>query len=225
MDLTPFLEINLLDLKEPLVNELRKFAKENFDKDSIFSTASELKYSNLIKDYLKKLLDEPSDDYVRFILNEIYDGQKNQKILDKFKPIIKKASTAFINDIVNQKISSALASEETEDAPEPVVEPVKESKIVTTEEEIEAFYIIRGMLVGAVDISDIVYRDTESYFGILFQNNNRKPICRLILDKKKMQILIPDEKKSFTRYYIDSLNDLYDYKDQLLNVIKLYSED
>lgn len=225
MDLTPFLEINLLDLKEPLVNELRKFAKENFDKDSIFSTASELKYSNLIKDYLKKLLDEPSDDYVRFILNEIYDGQKNQKILDKFKPIIKKASTAFINDIVNQKISSALASEETEDAPEPVVEPVKESKIVTTEEEIEAFYIIRGMLVGAVDISDIVYRDTESYFGILFQNNNRKPICRLILDKKKMQILIPDEKKSFTRHYIDSLNDLYDYKDQLLNVIKLYSED
>ena len=225
MDLTPFLEINLLDLKEPLVSELRKFAKENFDKDSIFSTASELKYSNLIKDYLKKLLDEPSDDYVRFILNEIYDGQKNQKILDKFKPIIKKASTAFINDIVNQKISSALASEETEDAPEPVAEPVKESKIVTTEEEIEAFYIIRGMLVGAVDISDIVYRDTESYFGILFQNNNRKPICRLILDKKKMQILIPDEKKSFTRHYIDSLNDLYDYKDQLLNVIKLYSED
>lgn len=64
MDLTPFLEINLLDLKENLVNELKKFSKEAFDKDNILSTASELKYTNMIKEYLKKLLDEPSDEYV-----------------------------------------------------------------------------------------------------------------------------------------------------------------
>ena len=50
------------------------------------------------------------------------------------------------------------------------------SKIVTTEEEIEAFYIIRGMLAGSVDVNDIVHRDTESYFGILYKDNNRKPI-------------------------------------------------
>lgn len=223
MDLTPFLEINLLDLKENLINELKKFSKGVFDKESIFSTASELKYSNLIKDYLKNLLDDPSDDYIRFILNEIYDGQKNQKIIDKFKPIIKKANNAFINDIVNQKISSALASEESEEANE-LTEPVTESKIKTTEEEIEAFYIIRGILVGVIDINDIVYRDTESYFGILYHNNNRKPICRLNLDTKKKQILIPDANKSFTRYYIESLNDLYKYKDQLIATAKLYSE-
>ena len=223
MDLTPFLEINLLDLKENLINELKKFSKGVFDKESIFSTASELKYSNLIKDYLKNLLDDPSDDYIRFILNEIYDGQKNQKIIDKFKPIIKKANNAFINDIVNQKISSALASEESEEANE-LTEPVTESKIKTTEEEIEAFYIIRGILVGVIDINDIVYRDTESYFGILYHNNNRKPICRINLDTKKKQILIPDANKSFTRYYIESLNDLYKYKDQLIATAKLYSE-
>ncbi len=223
MDLTPFLEINMLDLKENLVNELKKFSKEIFDRDKIFSTASDLKYSNLIKDYLKKLLDEPTDDAVRFILNEVYDGLKSQKIIDKFKPIVKKASNSFINDIVNQKISSALTPDESESV-EIVNDEINTpaSKIITTDEEIEAFYIIRGMLVGITDVNDVVHRDTESYFGILYKDNNRKPICRLNLDTKKKQILIPDENKSFTRYYIESLNDLYSYKDKLINVVNMY---
>lgn len=223
MDLVPFLEINMLDIKENLVNELKKFSKEIFDRDKIFSTASDLKYSNLIKEYLKKLLDEPTDEYVRFILNEVYDGQKSQKVIDKFKPIIKKSGTTFINDIVNQKISSALMQEEPESAN--VIEEIpsiSESKIVTTEEEIESFYIIRGMLIGIVNVDDITYRDTESYFGILYKDNNRKPICRLNLDTKKTQILIPDKNKKFTRYYINALNDLYNYKNDLVEVVKQY---
>ena len=38
----------------------------------------------------------------------------------------------------------------------------------------EAFYIVRGILAGVVPIEDIIHRDTESYFGILYKNNNRK---------------------------------------------------
>ena len=116
MDLVPFLEINMLDLKENLVNELKKFSKQIFDKDKILSTASDLKYSNLIKEYLKKLLDDPTDDYVRFILNEVYDGLKSQKVIDKFKPIVKKSCNTFINDIVNQKISSALTPDDSDNS-------------------------------------------------------------------------------------------------------------
>lgn len=225
MDLTPFLEINLQDLREPLVNELKKFSKEAYDKENIFSTASELKYSNSIKDTLRKLFDEPTDDYIRFILNSIYTGQKNQKIVDKFKPIIKKASNGFINDIVNQKISSALTPNEDEQKNETVTNETNETapaKIVTTPEELEAFYIVRGILAGTVPIEDVVYRDTESYFGILYKDNNRKPICRINLDKKQKQIMIPDQDKNFKRYYISSLNDLYTYKEKLIESAKLY---
>lgn len=225
MDLTPFLEINLQDLREPLVNELKKFSKEAYDKENIFSTASELKYSNSIKDTLRKLFDEPTDDYIRFILNSIYTGQKNQKIVDKFKPIIKKASNGFINDIVNQKISSALTPNDEEQKNETEISETNEtatSKIVTTPEELEAFYIVRGILAGTVPIEDVVYRDTESYFGILYKDNNRKPICRINLDKRQKQIMIPDQDKNFKRYYISSLNDLYTYKEKLIESVKLY---
>lgn len=230
MDLTPFMEIDLENLKESLVPSLKKFCKIEFDKDSIFSTASELKYTNLIKDLLKKELDNPSDDFVKFVLSSIYDGQKNQKVIEKFSPIIKKSFNSFINELLNQKISSALNTENEKNSAsiqtdgQTGIDEQNEnfSKIVTTEEELQSFYIIRGLLAGSVNIQDIVYRDTESYFGILYKDNNRKPICRLNLDRKRMQLLIPNENKSFERVYLDSIDDLYLYKDRLIQVINRY---
>lgn len=153
----------------------------------------------------------------------IYDGQKNQKVIEKFTPLVKKAFSSFVNEIVNNKISSALTKEEDENEAENQINEVsQESKIVTTDEEIEVFYIIRGLLAGTIPIEDIAHRDTESYFGILYKDNNRKPICRVNLDRKNKQLFIPDENKKFERIYINSLNDIYKYKDQLINVVKRY---
>lgn len=222
MDLVPFLELNVLNLKDSSISELKKFCKENFDKDKIFSTAEELKYSSLIKSVLNSEFDSPSEDFVRFILTNIYDGQKNQRIIEKFTPVVKKAFSSFVNEIVNNKISSALSKDTDEQEVQeiPSIEP--SSKIITTEEEIESFYIIRGLLAEVVDVNSIVHRDTESYFGILYKDNNRKPICRINLDTKNKQLLIPDENKKFERIYIESLNDIYKYKKQLIDVVKRY---
>ena len=130
-----------------------------------------------------------------------------------------------MNDIVNQKISSALTKDEPEDnnvQNDSTSLPEPESKIITTPDELEAFYIIRAMLAEVVPVEDIVHRDTESYFGILYKNNNRKPICRLNLDTKTRQLLIPDENKKFERIYFNSLNDLYKYRSRILDVVKRY---
>lgn len=222
MDLVPFLEIDMLNLKDSSINELKKFCKGNFDKEKIFSTAEELKYNSLIKGVLAKEFDAPSEDFVRFILTTIYDGQKNQRVIDKFTPLVKRAFSSFVNEIVNNKISSALTKDTEEVEEEPEIADVPVTKIVTTEDEIEAFYIIRGILAGIIPVEDIAHRDTESYFGILYKDNNRKPICRLNLDTKNKQLLIPDENKKFERIYIDSLNDIYKYKDRLIEVAKRY---
>lgn len=222
MDMVPFLEVDMLNLKDAAINELKKFCKDNFDKDKIFSTAEELKYSSLIKGVLAKEFETPTEDFVRFILTNVYEGQKNQRVIDKFTPLVKKAFSSFINEIVTGKISSALSDENESTADESIniEEPI--SKVHTTADEIEAFYIVRGMLAGIVPVEDIVHRDTESYFGILYKNNNRKPICRINLDTKNKQLLIPDENKKFERIYIESLNDIYQYKDRLIEVVKRY---
>lgn len=222
MDLVPFLEIDMENLKDSSINELKKFCKDNFDKDKIFSTAEELKFSSLIKNVLANDLDSPSEDFVKYILSKIYDGPKTQRVVDKFTPVIKKTFSSFINEIVNNKISSALHSEEDQDEKDIPIPEEPVSKIVTTEAELEAFYIVRGLLAEVLPVETIAYRDTESYFGILFKDNNRKPICRLNLDTKNKQLLIPDENKKFERIYIDSLNDIYKYKKQLVSVAKRY---
>ncbi|WP_240043698.1 type I restriction endonuclease, partial [Akkermansia muciniphila] len=49
MDEKPFLVIDMLNLKDNQVPELKKFTKASFDIESIFDAASELKYSNEFK--------------------------------------------------------------------------------------------------------------------------------------------------------------------------------
>lgn len=225
MDLVPFMTFDMLNIKEALIPELKKFEKQNYDQDMIFSTAEELKYSSLIKEYLKNEMDNPSDGFVKDILSHVYDGTRTQKVVDKYTPLVKRAFTSFINDIVNQKISSALSTSEeseTEDSSkkENISEP--ESKIITTEEELESYYVVRGILAGTIPLKDIAHRDTESYFGILYQDNNRKPICRIFIGTTQKQILIPDENKNFERYYIQSIDEIYNYKNKLIEVANRY---
>ena len=45
MDTKPFLEFDLSSIQEPLVEELQKFTKANFNADTIISRAEELKYT------------------------------------------------------------------------------------------------------------------------------------------------------------------------------------
>lgn len=231
MDLVPFLEFDILNIKQNIVIELKKFMKDNFDVDNIFSTASELKYSKAIKNVLSTQLKDPTDDFVKYFLSSIYEGVKTQNVVDKFRPVVKKSLNDYISEMMNDKITSALKSEDNiavnslDVMEEELIEEEPETKINTTNEEVESFYIVKSILIDVVAASDITYKDNERYFSVLYKGNIRKTICRINLDTKKKQILIPDESKEFIRYYLSNINDIYAYKDQLIDVVKRYSED
>jgi len=223
MDLVPFLEIDMLNLKDVTINELKRFCKDVYDTESIFNAAEELKYSGLIKNYLAKELDNPSDDFVRYIADHVYDGKRTQKVIDKFQPLVKKSFTAFISDIVNQKITSALSKDEEVEVIEiEKTEEKEDSEVEVTAEEMEAFHVIRAMLSEVASAEEIAHRSTASYFGVLYTDNNRKPICRLMLNANRKQVLIPDEEKNFERFYIENPHDIYKHKEQLIEVVKRY---
>lgn len=229
MDMKPFLEFNLIDIKESLVPELKRFAKSNFNLDEIFNSASELKYSNEIKNYFISQLKDPSDEFTKFILSNTYEGVKTQNVVDKFKPIIKKTLNNYISELMNEKITTALKTEQTPSVEtEAVIEKEEEAKdkIITTDEELEAFGIIKGLLYEAVDPNSITYRDTGSYFAILFNGKVTKWICRIVLDEKRKQIffpsvLEPDNVKDI-KFNMESINELYSYKEMLINSVKRF---
>lgn len=235
MDKKPFLEINLLDINETQVAELKKFTKDSFDIDTIFNTASELKYTSLIKAQLNSQLNNPSDDFVRFVIGDFYTGVKTSNVVDKFRPIVKKSMQQFVNDIMNDKLKSILVNdnetiEDSNDKVEDckkieetvVIEESVASKIVTTEEELEGYNIVRSILSEVADVEDITYKDVIEYFGILHKNNVRKWICRLYVEGSKKSIIISDENKNGVRYYLDSITDIYKYKEELLKSVGKY---
>jgi hypothetical protein len=182
MDEKPFLILDLEDLDEHLIPELKKLTKSSFDVESVVGAAGELKYLSQIKRILEDQFSEPEEEFVRFFASRVYDGVLTAKVKNQFSGITAKALAQFLNDSINDRLKSAIDStvqhsisdsdieENTADEPE--------SKIVTTEEELEGFNIVRAVLRQKLPVDRISHRDTQSYFGVLLDDNNRKPLCQ-----------------------------------------------
>lgn len=229
MDTNPFLSINILEIRENQVPELKKFCKSVFDVDTIFSAASELKYVHEFKRMFAEQMETPSDDFVKLFLSECYSGQKTQGVLEKFRPLLRKALNDFISEMMNDKIKSALGgsggsvsvSEQKEDNSQ-MDYPEEKSRIVTTEEELEAYFIIKNLLNAKTDIHNITYKDTENYINILYKANTRKWICRLKLSTNQKILILPDENKKDIKYVLQDIYDLQKYKNELIDVLERY---
>lgn len=218
MDSSPFLEVDLLNIKDSDIAELKKFGKENFDMNTIINSASNLKYANSIEKILSEEFSTPSDDFIKLILNKgIYDGVKTQNVIDKYKPILKKSINHYVNNLVNQRLQSALNNSSSEVSSELAINVVDDNSIITTDEEIESYYIVKSILSENVTPDNIYYKDTYSYFGILYENKVTKWICRVYLKESVKFVVIPDKDKKDIRYEINNISDIYKLKQQLLD--------
>lgn len=223
MDSTPFFEFKITEIKDAEIAELKKFHKSYFDVESITNTASELKYLNELKSLLHKEIADPSDGFISFFTKQVYPKVITAKVKEQFAPIIKRSFNQLISDAINERLKSALNQEKEKDASEAIkieesINAEPESGIVTTEEEIEGFFIVKSMLRENIDSKRITYRDALSYFAILLDDNNRKTICRLYLNNKKY-LAVLDENKKETRYELQSLDDLYHHAGILSGVL------
>ena len=229
MDAKPFLEIDLLNIKEQQVAEVKKFHKAYFDIDKIVGTASELKYSNEIKAILNSELEEPTEAFVRFFLPQVYTGRATASVIEQFRSIVKRSLSQWISDKISNRLKTALEKEnendkiEAESVEGQLVDSDPKRNIETTEEELEGYYIVRSILRQNVDINRIVHRDTQTYFGILMDDNNRKPICRLYFNGGKKKIELFDENKKGMKYDIENLDDIYTHSEHLIKTLTYYN--
>lgn len=221
MDSKPFLHVNLLNLKESDIVELKKFHKSFFNVDAIFSTASELKYLNEIKSILTQETEAPTEDFVKYFINQVYAGRATEKVIEQFKGIVKKSLNQFTSEIVSNRLKTLLDKEKEDEK----VEALKEDDsngIVTTPEELEGYYIVKGIARQKIDAERIVYRDAQSYFTIIVDDNNRKPICKLYFNTTKKYIGIFSVGKAETKHELTSLNDIYNFSEQIQAIADTY---
>ncbi len=227
MDNKPFLEFSVQQIDDVIVSELKKFTKSTFNIDELLSSASELKYTKAIKNIINEQLVNPSDEFLKFVLNNVYTSRVTAQVKEQFTPIITKAFQQLINDKLNDRLKSALSIAEPPAAvpaiePTPVQQPTDENKIVTTQEELEGFYIVKSILKGHVDLSRVIYRDTLSYFGILLDDNNRRPIARLYFNGGKKYLSIFGADKKEEKIPVSLVDDIFEHKDKIIASAKNY---
>jgi hypothetical protein len=233
MDEKPFLEIDITDIKNSEIEEVKKFHKTYFDVENILSSANELKYTRELKEVISKEFTNPSPEFVKLIAKRVHEGIITPKLLEQFTVLVKKSAIGLINDAISDRLKSALKTETSEIEIQPITtnekeaaesESESESRIVTTAEELEGFYIVKSILRPYIAGDRITYRDTISYFGILVDDNNRKPICRLYFNsaEHKRIAFIGDDKKE-TRLSVKSLDDIYKYSEQLIEAVAKYT--
>ena len=235
MDEKPFLQIDLSDLDSSVFSEVEKLTKEVFDLDSIVSAAEELKYVGALKRVLAAQFKDPDDDWVRVLTTRVYEGSFTQKVREQFGQLVRKATKQFLADQVNDRLKTALGAQgyvptaptaplTGEEAAEESVEAAEDAArrdtgVETTLEELEGFQIVRAIACSEVAPSRIVARDTKSYFGILLDDNNRKPIARLHFNASQKYLGLLDQDKNETRYPIAGLEDIYQHADHIRETV------
>lgn len=231
MDEKPFLRLSLTDVDPYALPELQKLTKSTFDLDSVLSAAEELKYISGIKAAIGDQFAQPGEEFVRLLAASVYDRPMTAKMREFFAGIVAKACKQWVTDQVNARLSTALqgqgvavpvAAGKSTPADAPEAEPARDSGIETTLEELEGYNIVRAIAVSEVPVERIAARDTKSYFGVLLDDNNRKPICRLHFNRQQKYLGLLDEARTEQRVPLEQVSDIYQHAEEIRAAVRRY---
>jgi len=229
MDEKPFLEFNVTDIKDNQIEELKKFHKSYFDVDNIVNTASELKFMNELKAFINIEFQNPTDGFVRYFAKQAYSGVLTAKLMEQFTALTKKSIQQYINDLITERLKSALKKENADEQNATEQEALAiadtnstDSKVDTTADELEGFMIVKTILRQKIAANRIAFRDAQSYFAILLDDNNRKTICRLYLNGGKKYFAFIDDQKKEVKNEIATLDDVFNFAELLHKIVATY---
>lgn len=232
MDEKPFLTLDLANIDARTFPHLEKVTKANFDAQTVMAMAEELKYVSELRKIVAREFKEPSPETVKLFASQVTSQRMTAQIIDKFTQLTHTAMNQYVRDEVNRRLRSAqdledpVATEEIQGEQQNSDDvDMADGGIVTTDEEIEAFNIIRAICCSEASASDINMRDAKSYCAILFKDNNRKPIARLQLDRQVPRIIIfTPERDTETFDLPGGLEDIYQYAEKLRARVKVLAE-
>jgi len=229
MDEKPFLEFNISEIKDNQIEELKKFHKTVFDAESIVNTASELKYMNELKQLIQQELINPTPDFVKHFAKQVYPSNISAKVLEQFTNLTKKSIQQHISDLITERLKTALTKEDEATKQQEAIQAeeqakLEEVKVITSPEELEAFMIVKTILRQKISATRVTYRDAQSYFAILLDDNNRKTICRLYLSGAKKFFVTLDDQKKEVKNEISSLDDIFKHSETLFKIVDNYDK-
>ena len=229
MDEKPFAEINLLSLRHAPLSELKHVTKPKFDLDELLGTAEELKYIKGVKDEIRQELTDPSDWLVKEMAQRVHSSKRiTSQILDSFRPIVAGAIQSYIADRINETLDKAMktveAKEDDQESEEDTEETEDPNGIITTQEEMEALYIVRAICSNLVSSSKIMEKDTKTYCNITLDGQARKSFLKLYFNSVKNKKVVIFDQDQPEAVPVTVPADLYQYKERIRKALKLKLE-
>jgi predicted type IV restriction endonuclease len=225
MDKKPFFIFDLQSFDEAQVKDLARFHKSVFNIDEILETASNLKFVKAASEFLKGQMAAPSEEFVRLIAKHIVGGTITKNVVEQIRPVIPKALDDMIRDRIQDKLNIAFRP----DAPVSpevhagAISAEDKFEVVTTDDETQAYFIVKAIGAKILPISRIGMRDAKSYCSIIVDDNNRKPVCRFYFNSKNVRhIGIFDSDKVETRIQINDLSEIFGHATSIEKVLASY---
>ena len=213
MDKKPFFVFDLQNHDERQIEELARFQKSVFNIDAILDAASNLKYVKAAATFLSTQLADPDDDFVKFIGRQIYDGLLTKAAVELLRPAIQAALDEVVRNRIQDRLNVTFGKEppsQNVDRRASDGDASPSSDIVTTDDEMMAFLIVRAIGARKIDPSRITIRDAKSYCSVFIDDNNRKPLCRFYFNAKNSRSIgLFDASKVETRLQLGDLVEIY----------------
>jgi hypothetical protein len=170
---TPFLTFNLESIDQLTLERLAAFHRSNFNYNEFRLIAEEFYFIEQFENALLEELKSPSPDLLKSIYRRMGGKRFDEKVETKISELFNSFSLQSAVDKLRESESS-------------------DSKlgIVTTQEELMAFSVVRTILATSgklkkEQLERVTYRDFKGHFAIIVDESQNKSICTFTLGKKK----------------------------------------
>ncbi|EFB72006.1 MULTISPECIES: type I restriction endonuclease [Providencia] len=200
MDPTPFLRIRMDEISDSDAGQLFRFRHDKFKPEALRTLAEESVYLSAFTKTISSSLRDVDSEFVRYVASRSnVERQLNQRFIDSITPLVKQAVERSVSAMVVSGLSGKFAygeepvetaTEETQESNElkDIIDP-DNPNIITTTNELTLFEKIK-QITGC---NEIEYKDTESYFGILYQGKVNRWIVRFYDKKNSAYLMVPIE--------------------------------
>lgn len=221
LDASPFFVFSLDRLKKDDANRVEQFTKSKFNIEQVLADAESLQIKTALRSHFAQELQNPSEGFIKYFANPIHNGPMVQGVIDKYRPLLLAALEEHVANAVNARLQSALQSnaptvvDDLSEVKDSIENSSEHEQVLTTVEELNGYYIVKAILRNQVSPERIASRDVLSYFGVLLDDNNRKPICRLHFNRSQKYLGVFDAQKKATKIPISSVDDLFTHADAI----------
>lgn len=187
MDQSAFLVVDLIKIskghiEDSIIEGLKNLQKSKFDPENIGAEAKrKLIFNNLLVQ-LDILAENPSEEFVRMMLQNAGMSHLRKKSIEEFTPVLQEAFREFINLRILKRLSLEPPAKESQaEKPAPAIAEISvDPRIVTTEVEIGVFQYVKQRLAFLIksddefqEISKIGYKDYQGKFVVFYEKERK----------------------------------------------------